>query len=71
MPAQRGRPTLNIGKTAEITFKVGENIYADLARYATDHGLSVPMYVALMMNCHVRGVKRDEARMSASEAAHG
>lgn len=72
MPAHRGRPTVYDTKIASITFKIDEAVYADISRYAKGHGLSVPMYVAMMINCHRNMVAGAEAeRAAAREAVHG
>ncbi|AYO84049.1 hypothetical protein [Methylobacterium brachiatum] len=60
MPDHSGRPKQYDGKTAEIKFKIGENYYTDVQRYARDHGLSVPFYVAMMIHSHVNKVRRAE-----------
>ncbi|AYO82678.1 hypothetical protein [Methylobacterium brachiatum] len=60
MPANPGRPKQYDGKPTEISFKIGENYYTDVQRYARDHGLSVPFYVAMMIHSHVNKVRRAE-----------
>jgi hypothetical protein len=61
MPAHRGRPSQFDGKAALITFKIDESFYTDIARYAREHGLSVPLYVGMMMCTHVLGIREAEA----------
>lgn len=69
MPEHRGRPSQFDGRTALVKFRIDESFYTDIARYAREHGLSVPHYVGMMMCTHVLGIREAEADR-AREVSH-
>jgi hypothetical protein len=69
MSARGGRPTLYETEPKEISFKVDKTVHADIKRYARNHGLSVPMYTAMMMTCHRNQIEADEREAAELEAA--
>lgn len=68
MPEHRGRPTEYPNGVTEITFKIDKGYHADLLRFAREHGLSVPLYTAMMMCSHVNIIRREEREGQKAEA---
>lgn len=60
MPEHRGRPIHYPNGTTKITYAIDKSYHEDILRYAQEHGLSVPLYTAMMMCSHVNAIRREE-----------